>query len=223
MGKKKVIVLGGIGIGLIASSIIDQYEDFELIGFLNDNEPLDKELGDFEKKVKIVGRSEDIHEFLKDENTYVFIAYIVMKNKKKVYEKIKSLGIPENRFINLIHPTAIVPNGYSKVGKGVLFSPLSQLSPDTTVSNHCILLPNSFLGHNSFMDEFSSLATNSVVGAHVHIGKGVHVGSNATIRETVKIGDYSFVGMGAVVLEDVPDYAVVVGNPAKILKYNYPE
>ena len=94
------------------------------------------------------------------------------------------------------------------------------MCPVTTVSNNCILLPNSFMGHNSFMDEYSSIATNSVVGAHVHIGKGVHVGSNATIRETVRIGDYSFVGMGAVVLQDVPDYAIVVGNPARILRYN---
>lgn len=36
MRKKKVVVLGGIGIGLIASSIIDQYDDLELIGFVNE-------------------------------------------------------------------------------------------------------------------------------------------------------------------------------------------
>jgi acetyltransferase EpsM len=221
MKMKKIIVLGGIGIGLIASSIIDLYDDMELIGFLNDNEPIGKEIGDFEKKIKVVGRSEDVHKYIKDDDTFVFIAYLIMKNKKAMYKKISELNIPEEKLINLIHPTAIVPKGYCKIGKGVLFSPLSQLSPDTTVSNNCILLPNSFLGHNSFMDEFSSIATNSVVGAHVHIGKGVHVGSNATIRETVKIGDYSFVGMGSVVLNDVPDYAIVVGNPAKILRYNH--
>ena len=220
MVKKKVVILGGIGAGLIASSIIDQCRDLELIGFLNDNEPTGKELGDFEKKVKVIGKSEDIQMFIRDEDAYVFIAYIVMKNKKAAFDKIKNLNIPDDRLINLIHPSAIIPKGYCKIGNGVLFSPLSQLSSDTTVSNNCILLPNSFLGHNSFMDEFSSLATNSVVGAHVHVGKGVHVGSNATIRESVKIGDYSFVGMGAVVLEDVPDGAVVVGNPAKIIRYN---
>lgn len=221
--KKKVIVFGGIGIGLIASYIIDQHQDMELIGFLNDNEPVGKEIGDFEKKIEVLGKSEDITEFLKDENVYVLIAYLVMKNKEKVYRKIKELGIPENRFINLIHPSAIVPSGYCKLGKGVLIAPLAQLSPDTTLGDKCIMLANSFLGHNSSMGEFSSIATNSVVGAHVEIGKGVHIGSNATIRETVKIGDYSFIGMGSVVLEDVPNYAVVVGNPAKVLRYNYPE
>lgn len=221
--KKKVIVLGGIGIGLIASYIIDQYPELELIGFLNDNEPVGKEIGDFEKKIKVIGKSEDIGDFLKDEDVYVFIAYIVMKNKEKVYKKINELGIPRDRFINLIHPSAIVPAGYCRLGKGVLVAPLAQLSPDTILEDKCIMLANSFLGHNSSMGEFSSIATNSVVGAHVEIGKGVHIGSNATIRESLKIGNYSFVGMGSVVLEDVPDYAVVVGNPAKVLRYNYPE
>lgn len=216
--KSKVIILGGIGAGLIAASIIDLIDDFELLGFINESEPIGKEFGDFERKFKVIGRDKEIPNFLKDKNTYVFSAVLDMKHKEASYSRMKQLGIPENKFINLIHPTAIVPKGYCKIGHGVMFAPLSQLSPDTTVSNNCILLPNSFLGHNSFMDEFSSIATNSVVGAHVHIGKGVHIGSNATIREKVKIGDFSFVGMGAVVLEDVPDYSIVVGNPAKILR-----
>ena len=217
---KKVIILGGIGAGLIAASIIDLYDDMELLGFINKTEPIGKEFGDFERKFKVIGRDSDIPEFLKDENTYVFSAFLDMKHKKDSYSRLKQLGVPESKFINLIHPTAIIPKGYCKIGHGVMFAPLSQLSPDTTVSNNCMLLANSFLGHNSFMDEFSSIATNSVVGAHVHIGKGVHVGSNATIRETVKIGDFSFIGMGAVVLEDVPEHSIVVGNPAKVLRTN---
>ncbi|HAF28031.1 MAG TPA: hypothetical protein DCG75_03190 [Bacteroidales bacterium] len=216
--NRKIIILGGIGAGLIAASIIDLIDDMELLGFINESEPIGKELGDFERKFKVIGRDKDIPEFLKDECTYVFSAFLDMKNKEASYNRLKKLGIPEEKFINLQHPSAIVPKGYCKVGHGVMFAPLSQLSPDTTVSNNCILLPNSFLGHNSFMDEFSSIATNSVVGAHVHIGKGVHIGSNATIREKVKIGDFSFVGMGSVVLEDVPNNSVVVGNPAKILR-----
>ena len=220
--NKKVIILGGIGAGLIAASIIDLIDDMELLGFINESEPIGVEFGDFERKFKVIGRDKDIPDFLSDENTYVFSAFLDMKNKEASYKRMKQLGIPENKFINLIHPTAIVPKGYCKIGHGIMFAPLSQLSPDTTVSDNCILLPNSFLGHNSYMDVFSSIATNSVVGAHVHIGKGVHIGSNATIREKVKIGDFSFVGMGAVVLEDVPEHSVVVGNPAKVLRKNNP-
>jgi UDP-2-acetamido-3-amino-2,3-dideoxy-glucuronate N-acetyltransferase len=45
--------------------------------------------------------------------------------------------------------------------------------------------------------------------------KGASVGANATIVCGVTLGNYSFVGAGAVVTKDVPDYALVVGNPAR--------
>lgn len=44
------------------------------------------------------------------------------------------------------------------------------------------------------------------------------IGANATILAGVTIGKYAIVGMGSVVLEDVPDYATVVGNPARRIK-----
>jgi UDP-2-acetamido-3-amino-2,3-dideoxy-glucuronate N-acetyltransferase len=47
------------------------------------------------------------------------------------------------------------------------------------------------------------------------IRRGATIGANATIVCGVKIGRYAFVGAGAVVTKDVPDYALVVGNPAR--------
>lgn len=46
---------------------------------------------------------------------------------------------------------------------------------------------------------------------------GASLGANSTILCGVTIGKYAMVGAGAVVTKDVPDYAVVVGNPAKII------
>lgn len=51
------------------------------------------------------------------------------------------------------------------------------------------------------------------------IKRGASVGSGATILANVTIGEYALVGAGSVVTRDVPAYAVVAGNPAKILRY----
>lgn len=53
----------------------------------------------------------------------------------------------------------------------------------------------------------------------VTIGKNAWIGMNVTICPGVTIGDYAVVGAGSVVTKDVPDYAVVAGVPAKIIKY----
>jgi UDP-2-acetamido-3-amino-2,3-dideoxy-glucuronate N-acetyltransferase len=51
------------------------------------------------------------------------------------------------------------------------------------------------------------------------IKNNASIGANATILPGITIGKYAMVGAGAVVTKDVPDYAVVVGNPAKIIRY----
>ena len=49
------------------------------------------------------------------------------------------------------------------------------------------------------------------------VGRGAAIGANATILCGVSIGEFALIGAGAVVVKDVPDYAMVVGNPARII------
>lgn len=47
------------------------------------------------------------------------------------------------------------------------------------------------------------------------VRKGATIGANATIVCGITIGNYAFIGAGAVVTKDIPDYALVIGNPAR--------
>lgn len=51
------------------------------------------------------------------------------------------------------------------------------------------------------------------------VKRGASIGANATILPGITIGERAMVGAGAVVTKDVPDFAVVAGNPARILRY----
>lgn len=68
---------------------------------------------------------------------------------------------------------------------------------------------------NHDMKERHSIYTYGKVSIH----KNAWIGMGATICPGVTIGKYAVVGAGAVVTKDVPDYAVVVGAPAKIIRY----
>ncbi len=51
--------------------------------------------------------------------------------------------------------------------------------------------------------------------AKTHVGKGATIGANATVVCGHDIGEYAFIGAGAVVTKNIPPYALVVGNPSK--------
>ncbi|WP_263357927.1 acyltransferase [Acidicapsa ligni] len=53
----------------------------------------------------------------------------------------------------------------------------------------------------------------------VVVGYGADIGTNATLLPGVRVGAHSIVGAGAVVTEDVPDYSVVAGVPARVIRY----
>ena len=71
-----------------------------------------------------------------------------------------------------------------------------------------------------FVDESEKQALDS---ESVQIGNDVWIGMNVCILPGVKVGSGSIIGAGGVVTRDVPPYAIVVGNPAKVLKYRFSE
>ena len=214
---KKVIVFGDTGIGVSVASILALYPDAEMVGYLNDTLPTGTMIGKY-TPFPVLGNSEDYVKYLEDSDIYFSYAFGSMKKGEYSFNKVSSLNIPSERWYSAIHPSAVVPEGFCKIGHGVIINALSQVGVDVEMGNHTMLFANSYVGHDSTLDTLAHCATNAVVGSNCHIGKSVHVGMNAVIREHVNIGDFSVIGAGSVVLHDVPPKSIVVGNPAKLLK-----
>lgn len=76
----------------------------------------------------------------------------------------------------------------------------------------------SYVKHNKFQElKYADDIQKSIV----KIGNDVWVGSSANILQGVTIGDGAVVAAGAVVVKDVPPFAIVAGVPAKIIKYRF--
>jgi len=212
--KKKVVVLGNAS---IVSSVIDDINNLTLHSVLNEGIP-NGEYEDVLKNIKIDGKTEDVYKLLKDNDTYLLVTIMTMTDKGGAWDKLINLNIPREKFINVIHPTAIVPWNYCSIGNGIFMAPLAQFSPGVTIGDNCIFFGKSFVGHESVLDRYVVVANNACIGGAVHIERGVHVGINCSIRNEVTIGEFSVVGMGSVVLNDVEPYSVVAGVPAKRIR-----
>lgn len=78
--------------------------------------------------------------------------------------------------------------------------------------------PQVYVGHDTEIGSRVWVAAGAKVAGWVVVGDGAYLGMNCSIRQHIRIGAGAFVGMGAVVVKDVPENAVVVGNPARVLR-----
>lgn len=110
------------------------------------------------------------------------------------------------------------------IGQNVVISPDVVLGNNVKVQNNVSVYTGVTCGDDVFLGP-SCVFTNvtnprSAINrksqyARTHVGKGATIGANATIVCGHDIGDYAFIGAGAVVTKNVPPYALLVGNPAR--------
>lgn len=110
------------------------------------------------------------------------------------------------------------------IGQNVVVSPGVVLGNNVKIQNNVSIYTGVICDDDVFLGP-SCVFTNvinprSAVNrrgefAKTHVGTGASIGANATIVCGHDIGRFAFIGAGAVVTKNVPDYALVVGNPAK--------
>lgn len=87
--------------------------------------------------------------------------------------------------------------------------------------NHNLQKPSTYDVLSHLFDETNTEMVTSK--GDIVIEDGVWIGSNSVILSGVHIGRGAVIGAGAVVVNDIPAYAIAVGNPAKVVKYRFSE
>jgi sugar O-acyltransferase (sialic acid O-acetyltransferase NeuD family) len=119
----------------------------------------------------------------------------------------------------IVHPSAHVSK-YATIGKGVVIHMNAIVHPDVFIDDGTVLSYNTAISHNSVVGKYCYMAANSMIGAYVHVEDHVFMGLGSTIvsGKVGWVGKNAIIGAGAVVTHDVPDYAVVGGVPAHVIR-----
>jgi len=130
-------------------------------------------------------------------------------------------GVPENRFETVVHPSAQLSPS-ATLGRGTVVLQNATIAARAKIGAHVIVLPSAVISHDDIIGDYSCIAGGACLSGTVTVGRCCYLGGNCSVLETVRIGDNSLVGLGSVVLDDVADGSVVVGNPARFLRPSAP-
>lgn len=120
-------------------------------------------------------------------------------------------------FGKAIHSSSIISD-HATIGIGVMILHGVIVQALTSIGDHVILNTSVSVDHDCIVKDYVHVAPSAVLCGRVHLGEGAFVGAGAVLLPGIHVGEWATVGAGAVVTKDVPAYATVVGNPARIVK-----
>jgi len=127
---------------------------------------------------------------------------------------IEGLGIAPQRFATVIHPGAHVAK-LARLGRNVLVMAGAVITSNAVIGDHVCVLPNTVIHHDVTVGSFSLIGANVAIAGSVRIGENCYVGSGTNVKNGLAVGARALIGLGSNVTRDVPEGAVVAGNPAR--------
>ena len=132
--------------------------------------------------------------------------------RKKVVAK-----LPANTsYISIIHPTAAISQ-WVEIGEGSIVTAGTILTCNIKIGKHAHLNLHTTIGHDCEIGEYFTTTPGTNISGNCTFGNGVYLGTNCAIRQGVSICDDVTIGMGAVVVKNITEPGVYIGNPVKKL------
>ena len=151
------------------------------------------------------------------------------KFDSQIYDVVVAIGDPQSRksiveslpkqttFATIIHPSAIISE-WVEIGEGSIITAGSILTCNIKIGKHAHLNLHTTIGHDCVIGDYFTTAPAVNISGNCHFGECVYFGTNAVVRQGVKISDDVTIGMGGVVVKDVIEKGVYIGNPLRKLE-----
>lgn len=211
----RVLVLGAKQHAQVMCDIL-QMTGNEVFGFLDDDLEI---IGSTLMGLPVLGTTKELQSVAKTYGASAAMLGISARHHKvraRLQKAMEGFGL---LVINAMHPTAYISNR-AKIGNGNMFAPFSTINSFTEIGSNCVFYSGTVVDHHSLLGDNVYCGPNVSIAADSSVGDNTYIGVGASLIPHVNIGKNVIVGAGSAIIHDIPDNAVVVGVPGKVIKYS---
>jgi sugar O-acyltransferase (sialic acid O-acetyltransferase NeuD family) len=209
----KVLIVGGGHLAKQIDHFVSNYDPNHIvIGFVDDY----LAVGSMNFGRTCVGAIRDIDELYNKglfDLLVIGIGYNHLQKRKELFEKYETL-IP---FYSFIHPTAFV-DVTATLGKGVVVGPKVVLEQGVKIGNNVFLYNSVNISHDSIVKPHSFLAPSVTIAGFSVVGSCCFLGVGSVVIDNICINENISLGAGTLVIRDLIEPGVYVGNPCRKLQ-----
>jgi sugar O-acyltransferase (sialic acid O-acetyltransferase NeuD family) len=208
-----IIIVGSSGAAKWVIDVVECEEKYKIIGLLDRY----RNVGEKTFGYAILGQEEDLPLLIDNYSLEGAIVAIGDNFIRSIVSARVNNLCPGFPFVSAIHPNAVIAKDVS-IGEGTVIHPGNIIGPSCSIGKLCSLLPNSSLGHDTIMSDFSSVGGRVVTGGYCRIGAYAAINIGTVLVNRVTIGEHTVVGAGSTVLTNIEPYSVAYGMPAKTIR-----
>lgn len=210
--ENSVIIGAGTQGQIYASYLIEA--GVNIIGFLDDDESLYKK--DI-LNLPVLGKYQDL--FTAKFKNQIQNVYCPIGNNAIRVEYLSTLKKEGYGTPSFIHPSVSVGPDVI-LGEAIYMLVGNIIMPHTSIGNYIMVNMASTIAHHVILEDGVFMSSGVNIGAMINVKRKAYIGMGVTAMTGIKyIGENSLIGAGTVLIKDVPDNAVMVGNPGRVLRF----
>jgi len=136
--------------------------------------------------------------------------------RKIIFDRIVSSGF---ELTTLIHPDVFIPES-TTIGRGTIICKFLSVTCDISIGQNVYIHPNVCIGHDAIVGDHSVVSSYDDIAGSCIIGTSTFLAINVCMKQGISIGNDTIIGMGSVVMRDIPENVIALGNPARPMKIN---
>lgn len=134
--------------------------------------------------------------------------------RRSVVRRLRAGGVDDGRYETFVARSARIGSS-SDIAAGTIVLEGVVVTAHARIGRHVVIMPTAVVTHDDTVGDYVTLAAGVTLGGRVDIAAGAYLGMQSAVHPDVSIGADAVIGMGAVVLRDVPAGETWVGVPAR--------